>query len=67
MRSRAVRSRCCAASFRALLSVATFEKMSRRLPGAEAVTIPRAGHAPTLDEPEAVAALDRLLARVAGA
>jgi pimeloyl-ACP methyl ester carboxylesterase len=47
-----------------LLSEATFEKMARRLPQADAVTVPRAGHAPTLDEPEAVSALDRLLARV---
>ena len=31
---------------------------------AELVTIPNTGHAPTLDEPEAVAAIDRLLARV---
>jgi pimeloyl-ACP methyl ester carboxylesterase len=51
----------------ALLSPATFEKMGRRLPAADAVTVPRVGHAPTLDEPEAVAALDRLLARVAAA
>jgi pimeloyl-ACP methyl ester carboxylesterase len=48
-----------------LLSAATFAKMGRRLPQAEAVTVRRVGHAPTLDEPEAVAALDRLLARVA--
>ncbi len=51
----------------ALLSPATFEKMGRRLPEADAVTVPRVGHAPTLDEPEAVGALDRLLARVAAA
>jgi pimeloyl-ACP methyl ester carboxylesterase len=50
-----------------LLSPATFEKMGRRLPDADAVTVPRVGHAPTLDEPEAVGALDRLLARVAAA
>ncbi|WP_205478331.1 alpha/beta fold hydrolase [Sphingomonas arenae] len=31
---------------------------------AELVTVPGVGHAPTLDEPEAVAAIDRLLARV---
>jgi hypothetical protein len=30
------------------------------------VTVPRVGHAPTLDEPEAVAAIDALLARVEG-
>jgi pimeloyl-ACP methyl ester carboxylesterase len=49
-----------------LLSQATFEKMGRRLPQADAVTVPRVGHAPTLDEPEAVSALDRLLARIVG-
>ena len=38
-------------------------KMARR-PGAELVTIPRIGHAPTLDEPESVAAIERLLTRV---
>ncbi|MDQ4419935.1 alpha/beta hydrolase [Sphingobium sp. DEHP117] len=31
---------------------------------AELVTVPGVGHAPTLDEPEAVAAIDRLLERV---
>jgi pimeloyl-ACP methyl ester carboxylesterase len=39
--------------------------MARRVPDAEIVTVPRRGHAPTLDEPEAVAAIDRLLARCA--
>lgn len=33
-------------------------------PGVELVTIPRIGHAPTLDEPESVAAIERLLSRV---
>lgn len=42
----------------------TVEAMLKRLPRAEAVTVPRVGHAPTLDEPEAVAAIDRLLAKV---
>lgn len=32
--------------------------------GAELVTVPGVGHAPTLDEPESVAAIDRLLERV---
>jgi pimeloyl-ACP methyl ester carboxylesterase len=31
---------------------------------AELVTVPDIGHAPTLEEPECVAAIDRLLARV---
>jgi pimeloyl-ACP methyl ester carboxylesterase len=34
------------------------------LPQAELVTIPGIGHAPVLDEPEAVAGIDRLLKRV---
>ncbi len=48
-----------------LFSAATLAEMQQRLPGSEAVTVPRVGHAPALDEPEAVAAIDRLLARVA--
>lgn len=47
-----------------VLSAATLTRMQRRLPEAEAVTITRIGHAPTLDEPQATAAIDRLLARV---
>ncbi|MDR2857199.1 MAG: alpha/beta hydrolase [Novosphingobium sp.] len=46
-----------------LLSPATLEQMRAALPGAEAVTLPDVGHAPTLDEPAAVAAIERLLAR----
>lgn len=49
-----------------LLSARTLAEMQARLPGAEAVTLDRVGHAPTLDEPEAVAAIDRLLARCRG-
>ncbi|WP_159714660.1 alpha/beta fold hydrolase [Sphingomonas sp. AX6] len=41
------------------------QAMIERAPQAELVTIPRIGHAPTLEEPEAVAAIDRLLAKVA--
>lgn len=48
-----------------LLSPETLAEMVRRHPDAEAVTIPGVGHAPTLDEPAAVAAIERLLARVA--
>jgi pimeloyl-ACP methyl ester carboxylesterase len=48
-----------------LLSVEVFDRMTARLPGAEALTLPEVGHAPTLTEPESVAALDRLLARIA--
>ena len=48
-----------------LLSPATLEEMVRRHPQAETVTIPQVGHAPTLDEPEAVAAIEQLLSRAA--
>lgn len=48
-----------------VLSEATLARMQQALPQAEALTLPRIGHAPTLDEPEAVAAIDRLLAKVA--
>ncbi len=40
------------------------EAMMQRAPQAELVTIPRVGHAPTLEEPQAVSAIDRLLAKV---
>lgn len=46
-----------------LLSESTLAEMLRRAPGAEAVTLENVGHAPTLDEPAAVAAIERLLAR----
>jgi len=48
-----------------LLSVATAERMLAEAPNMEQVVVPRVGHAPTLDEPEAVAGIDRLLKRVA--
>lgn len=48
-----------------VLSEATLARMQSALPEAEALTLPRVGHAPTLDEPEAVAAIDRLLTRAA--
>jgi pimeloyl-ACP methyl ester carboxylesterase len=47
-----------------LLSIETVERMKAENPALESVTVPRVGHAPTLDEPEAAAAIDRLLARV---
>jgi pimeloyl-ACP methyl ester carboxylesterase len=47
-----------------LLSAATVARMQEGNPDLEAVTVPRVGHAPTLDEPEAIAATNRLLARV---
>ncbi len=48
-----------------ILTPATLARMAERLPGAETVTIPRVGHAPTLDEPQARAAIQRLLSRIA--
>ena len=48
-----------------LLSVATSNEMWRRLPGLDIATVPDVGHAPLLQEPEAIAAIDRLLDRVA--
>ncbi len=48
-----------------ILSARTLEKMAAELPGLETCTIARTGHAPTLDEPEAQAALARFLARLA--
>lgn len=47
-----------------ILSAETLARMARELPGLETVTVPRTGHVPTLDEPEAQAAIARLLARV---
>lgn len=49
-----------------LLGEASAAELSRRLPELELVVVPRIGHAPTLDEPESRAAIDRLLARIAG-
>jgi len=47
-----------------LLAADTFAAMRQRLPDADAVTLPRIGHAPTLDEPEARSAIDSWLAKV---
>lgn len=47
-----------------ILSAGTAAEMARRLPDMELVTLPRIGHAPTLDEPESAAAIDRLLLRI---
>jgi len=45
-----------------LLSAQTLAKMAERHDGMIAVTVPNRGHAPMLDEPEAVAAIDAVLA-----
>ncbi|HWH17372.1 MAG TPA: alpha/beta hydrolase [Allosphingosinicella sp.] len=47
-----------------LLTEDTLARMHAEMPLMESVTVPAIGHAPTLDEPEAVAAIDRLLARI---
>lgn len=48
-----------------ILAEETVRQMQARDPDLEYVTVPNTGHAPTLFEPESVAAIDRLLARVA--
>lgn len=48
-----------------VLTAKTQAEMARRLPTLTAVEVPRVGHAPTLDEPVAVAAIDALLRQVA--
>jgi pimeloyl-ACP methyl ester carboxylesterase len=50
-----------------VLAPVTADRMTQLLPDAELVTVPRVGHAPTLDEAEALAGIDRLLAKVAAA
>lgn len=47
-----------------ILSPETASRMQAEAPLMEQVVVPRVGHAPTLDEPEAVAGIDRLLKRV---
>ncbi len=46
-----------------ILSAETAAEMQRRKPNLEVVAVPRVGHAPLLDEPEAKAAIDALLER----
>jgi pimeloyl-ACP methyl ester carboxylesterase len=47
-----------------LFSAEVAEKMVEAVPGAELVTVPDVGHAPDFEEPESIAAVERLLARV---
>ncbi|MFN3990072.1 MAG: alpha/beta fold hydrolase [Erythrobacter sp.] len=47
-----------------LLSLDTVKRMQARNPAMRLITVPRVGHAPTLDEPEVVAAIDALFAEV---
>lgn len=46
-----------------LLSAQTLARMLERSPMAEGLTLSGIGHAPTLDEPESVIAIERLIAR----
>ena len=46
-----------------ILSVTTFARMQRERPGLEVLTVANRGHAPLLDEPGCVAAIERFLAR----
>jgi pimeloyl-ACP methyl ester carboxylesterase len=48
-----------------LLSASSAEKMRKAAPNAQFVEIPGVGHAPMLDEPEAVAAIDAFLTSLA--
>lgn len=47
-----------------ILSEETLAEMQKRAPDADTVVVPKAGHAPTLDEPEVRSAIDALLASV---
>jgi pimeloyl-ACP methyl ester carboxylesterase len=46
-----------------LLSPETHARMAKEVPGLDAVTVAKRGHAPFLDEPESIGAIARLLAR----
>lgn len=48
-----------------LLGEETVARMAAEVGTLDRAVVPRVGHAPTLEEPEAAAAIDRLLARVA--
>jgi hypothetical protein len=45
--------------------VATLARMHQEKPDLDALTVANRGHAPLLDEPECLAALDRFLPRLA--
>lgn len=47
-----------------ILAAETVSEMQRRRPDLESVEVPRVGHAPMLDEPEALGAIERFMARV---
>lgn len=47
-----------------ILAPATLARMKQEHPALQAVTVPNVGHEPTLEEPQATAAIDRLLETV---
>ncbi len=47
-----------------LLAASVTERMATEIPDVQVATVANVGHAPDLDEPESVAAIDRLLERV---
>ena len=47
-----------------ILSVMTFDRMQREKPDLIRVSVPHRGHAPLLDEPECIAAIDAFMASV---
>ena len=47
-----------------ILAPATLTRMQKEHPALQAVTIPSVGHEPTLEEPQATEAIDRLLETV---
>ncbi len=47
-----------------ILSVSTLERMQREKPDLERLTVGNRGHVPLLDEPQALTAIDRFLARL---
>ncbi|MBB5210545.1 alpha/beta fold hydrolase [Microbulbifer hydrolyticus] len=47
-----------------ILSRACFAEMQKRMPGMQAMEIPGRGHAPALNEPEALAAIDRFVEKL---
>jgi len=49
-----------------ILSVTTLARMQREKPGLEVLTVANRGHAPLLDEPGCVAAIERFLAAAPG-
>lgn len=47
-----------------ILSAETAKAMAKKLPRAKLITVPHVGHAPALDEPQSIRAIDALLAAV---